>query len=238
MTPQRYQRVLAVLHARQRDLTVVADQVHKGQNLSAITRTCDAVGIGVVHSVYPQGGYRAHKGTTMGAHKWVKTLVHRSVEEPLQACREAGMQVIAADLSDDAVDYQSIDYTRPTALLLGNERDGVSAAAAPFIDRRITVPMLGIVESFNVSVAAAIILAEARRQRLAAGCYVRPVVHDAQYEQTLFEWLHPVLARFCREKQLPYPALDECGEVAERGWHLRVKRRAPRRRGAAAAAEQ
>jgi len=221
MTPQRYQRVLQVLDSRQRDLTVIADQVHKGQNLSAITRTCDAVGIGVVHSVYPEGGYRPHKGTTMGVHKWVSVEVHRNVVEPLQACRAAGMQIIAADLADDAVDYQSIDYSRPTALLMGNERQGVSAAAAPYIDARITIPMLGMVESFNVSVAAAIILAEARRQRLLAGSYSRPAVRDALFEKTKFEWLHPVLARYCREKNLPYPALDEEGEVAEKsGWHL------------------
>lgn len=221
MTPQRYQKIDAVLNSRQRDLTVVADQVHKGQNLSAITRTCDAVCIGTVHSVYPEGGYRPHKGTTMGVHKWVKVEVHRNIVEPLQLCRDAGMQVIAADLASDAVDYQTIDYTRPTALLMGNERAGVSAAAAPFVDARITIPMLGMVESFNVSVAAAIILAEARRQRLLAGSYGRPVPRDALYQQTRFEWLHPVLARYCREKNLPYPALDDEGEVTERGWHLR-----------------
>ena len=238
MTPERFQRVVAVLNARQRDLTVVADQVHKGQNLSAITRTCDAVGVGLVHSVYPEGGYRAHKGTTMGAHKWVKTQVHRTIETPLQQCRDAGMQIVAADLREDAVDYQEIDYTRPTALVMGNEKAGVSAAAQPYIDKRITIPMMGMVESFNVSVAAAIILSEARRQRLAAGSYSRPPAHDDLYQTTLFEWLHPVLARFCQEKQLPYPPLDEEGEVADRGWHLRFKPSAAQRARAARAKAQ
>ena len=169
MTIERFNRVVEVLSLRQPDLTVVSDSVHKGQNLSAIVRTCDAVGIMEVHSALDDATFRAHTGTTMGTHKLVETHVYRDVTEPLQALKASQYQVVAADTAGDSVDYREIDYSRPTALLLGAEKYGISDAAAPYIDQRINVPMLGMVESFNVSVACAIILAEARRQREDAG---------------------------------------------------------------------
>jgi tRNA (guanosine-2'-O-)-methyltransferase len=218
MTIERFHRVAEVLSKRQPDLTVVSDSVHKGQNLSAIVRTCDAVGVMAVHSALDAATFRAHTGTTMGTHKWVETHVHRDVSEPLKYLSGNGYQVIAADTSGESVDYREIDYCRPTALLLGAEKYGISDAAAPFINTRITVPMLGMVESFNVSVACAIILAEARRQREEAGLYDQRRLPDDQYHKMLFEWTQPLLARYCQKHQLPYPALNHEGDVTDPSW--------------------
>ncbi|MGB1807899.1 MAG: tRNA (guanosine(18)-2'-O)-methyltransferase TrmH [Porticoccaceae bacterium] len=218
MTIERFNRVVEVLSLRQPDLTVVSDSVHKGQNLSAIVRTCDAVGIMEVHSALDDATFRAHTGTTMGTHKWVETHVYRDVTEPLQALKASQYQVVAADTAGDSVDYREIDYSRPTALLLGAEKYGISDAAAPYIDQRINVPMLGMVESFNVSVACAIILAEARRQREGAGFYSQRRLPDDRYQKILFEWTQPLLARYCQKHNLAYPQLDEKGDIADPDW--------------------
>lgn len=218
MTTERFARLVEVLNLRQPDLTVVSDSVHKGQNLSAIVRTCDAVGIMDVHSALDETTFRAHTGTTMGTHKWVQTHVYQNVSEPLTKLHSEGYQIVAADTAGSTVDYREIDFTQPTALLLGAEKYGISDTAAGFIDQRITVPMLGMVESFNVSVACAIILAEARRQREQAGFYQQRRLDNSRYQQLLFEWSQPLLAKYCQKHQLPYPALNDQGEIIDANW--------------------
>ena len=218
MTVERFNRAVQVLDLRQPDLTVVSDSVHKGQNLSAIVRTCDAVGIMDVHSALDEATFRAHTGTTMGTHKWVETHVYRDVTEPLKSLTAQGFQIIAADTAGDSWDYRAVDYSRPTALLLGAEKYGISDVAAPYIDQRISVPMLGMVESFNVSVACAIILAEARRQREEAGFYKQRRLPDERYHKLLFEWTQPLLAKYCQKHDLPYPQLDEKGDITDPNW--------------------
>lgn len=222
MTAERYARVIQVLRQRQPDLTVVTDSVHKGRNLSAIVRTCDAVGVMTLHSVSADPTFRSHTGTTVGAHKWIDKLVYPSISEPLKKLKNDNYQIVAADLSENTEDYRAIDYTRPTALVLGGERDGISPEAKPLIDRFITIPMLGMVESLNVSVASAIILAEARSQRQKAGLYDQCRLDPEIYRKKLFEWMQPVLARYCQKHHLAYPELDEDGDIADANWHQSV----------------
>lgn len=215
MTPERFQKIVSVLDKRQPDLTVITDDVHKGQNLSAIVRTCDAVGIPEVHAVYSGDSYRPHTGTAMGSQKWVHAHIYPHVDEPISKLQQQGYQVVAAHFSDKAVDFRTIDYTKPTAVLFGAERDGVSDHSLSKVDGEIIVPMLGMVSSFNVSVACAIILSEAQRQREEAGLYKERRLDKALYDKLLFEWCHPVIADYCKAKDKPYPELREDGEVAD-----------------------
>ena len=215
MTPERYEKIQKVLNSRQTDLTVITDQVHKGQNLSAITRTADAVGIHQVHAVYDKGVYRPHTGTALGAQKWVKTIVHKNIVTPIENLQEQGFQVLAAHLDERAVDYRDVDYTKPTALLLGAEKWGVSESAYSRLDGTVIIPMMGMTESFNVSVACAIILAEAQRQRNGAGMYNHCHIPQDEYQSLLFEWCQPLIARMCRETGLPYPQLDGSGYLRD-----------------------
>lgn len=215
MTPERYEKILKVLNSRQTDLTVITDQVHKGQNLSAIIRTADAVGIHRVHAVYKEGVFRAHTGTAMGSHKWVKTTVHQDIVAPIQNLQSEGFQVLAAHFDERAIDYRDVDYTKPTALLLGAEKWGVSERACNQIDGTVIIPMMGMAESFNVSVACAIILAEAQRQRSEANMYSDRHLPLDEYHRLLFEWCQPVIARMCRERGLPYPVLDNTGHLQD-----------------------
>jgi len=218
MTPERFAKAVQVLNYRQPDLTVVTDQVHKGQNLSAIIRTCDAVGIMALHSVYDAATFKAHTGTTMGTHKWVETKIFRDINTPLKSLKSDNYQIVAADTSGSTKDYRDIDYSVPTALLLGAEKYGISDAAYPYIDQCITVPMMGMVESFNVSVACAIILAEARRQREVVGLYAKRQISDELFNRTILEWTQPLVARYCQKHDIKYPELDGKGDIIDPSW--------------------
>lgn len=189
MTLQRRQRILDVLSKRQPDLTVLAEEVHKPHNLSAVIRSCDAVGIGTVHAVRPTGGVATFNATSASADKWVDLVVHDGIGSAVAALKARGMRVYAAHLSRQAVDYRAVDYTQPCALLLGNEKAGVSSEAAELADEHVVIPMLGMVQSLNVSVAAAVILFEAQRQRLAAGMYDRVRLSDEDLRELTQRWL-------------------------------------------------
>jgi tRNA (guanosine-2'-O-)-methyltransferase len=122
-----------------------------------------------------------------------------------------GYQLLAAHFSDQAIDYRDVDYTKPTAIVMGTELAGISDETAKIVDKHIIVPMQGMVASLNVSVASAVILFEAQKQRLAAGMYEKRSIKDELYDKLLFEWSYPRIARMLREKDQPYPELDDEG---------------------------
>ena len=215
MSPERLARMKAVLARRQPDLTVVMDNVHKPHNLAAIVRTADAVGIPVVHGVSPQAEFRMRQKSASGSGKWVRVQTHEDIATCFGTLRDQGMRIYCAHLSEQAVDFRRIDFTRPTAVVVGAELEGVGEQAAALADGHVIIPMLGMVESLNVSVATAILLYEAQRQREAAGLYDNPRLDEETRARLLFEWSYPDIADYCRRKGLPYPALDEDGTLAE-----------------------
>lgn len=215
MTPQRIAKFKQVLARRQPDLTLVADQVNKPQNLSALIRTADAVGMHRIHAVVPREGYRDFRGTARGSGQWVEVVSHADNFDALEAVRGEGMQLVVAHWSERAVDYRQLDYTRPTALLMGAEMQGVSEMAAERADHHVIVPMMGMVSSLNVSVAAGIILAEAQHQRDAAGLYDQCRLDPVEYQRTLFRWIHPQVADYCVRNGVDFPRMDEDGTLLE-----------------------
>jgi len=212
LSANRLARLRATLDRRQPDLRVLLDGVHKPHNVSAILRTCDAVGVYQAHTVVGGGRLDIHRHCAAGAGQWIRTCTHDHVIEAIAAARGDGLRVYAAHASDRAVDFRAVDYTAPCAVLMGAELWGVSRVAADQADGHIVVPMAGLVESLNVSVAAAGILFEAQRQRQAAGCYDAPRLDPDCYRRTLFEWLHPRIAEHCRAQGVDYPALDDDGD--------------------------
>ena len=215
MTPRRLARLKAVLDRRQPDLTVLMENVHKPHNFSAILRTCDAVGVLEARAVVPKGQLRRSRPTSGGSQKWVGTRVFPTLAPALEDVRGLGMQILAAHQHETSVDYREADYTRPTCVLLGQEKDGVSDEAAAQVDSCIVIPMQGMVASLNVSVATAVILYEAERQRTAAGLYDHLRLDPETYATTLFEWAYPDVAAYCQQHDLAYPKMNEEGELLE-----------------------
>ena len=225
MTPERYEKLRLVLDRRQPDLTLLTEQIHKPRNIAALVRTSDAVGIHELNMVWPYEKHRPYSGTAMGSDRWVNIIRHESMTHAISGLHAQGYAVYAAHLSAEAVDYRSVDYTRPCAILLGNEKEGVTAEAADLVDEHIIIPMMGMVESYNVSVAAAIILAEAQRQREKSGCYDSVRLGTREYRDTFFRWAHPQVAKYCHENNLPYPDTnDEDGEIIRPSqWYSSVR---------------
>jgi len=224
VTPERIARLQAVLDRRQPDLTVVTDFVHKPRNLAAVVRCCDAAGVLDLHAVLGESEYRAFRGTARGSQQWVRVHRHPQLTDALAPLQARDYQLVVAHVSDAAVDFRELDYTRPTALILGAERRGPSAAALAAAHHHILIPMVGMVESLNVSVAAGIVLAEVQRQRQLAGLYQRSRLDPGIRERLFFEWGHPKVRDFCRERGLAYPPLGDDGEIADPvAWNASVQ---------------
>ncbi len=213
MTPERFDRLRRALARRQPDLTVLADGVNKAHNVSAILRTADAVGIHRVHAISVSGLLHRHHMIAGGAKQWVDVTLHASTEAALAALQADGWRFVAAHASDRARDYRDVDYTTKTAVVVGAELRGVSTAALEQSDVHVAIPMYGLGASLNVSVATAVILFEAERQRFAAGLYDRSRLDPAEHDRTLFEWAYPDIAERCRALGRPYPALTPGGAL-------------------------
>lgn len=221
MNLERYQRIQNVLKARQTDLTVCLEEVHKPNNVSAVIRTADAVGLHQIHAVWPNEQMRTLSHTSAGARNWVEVQTHNSTLDAVHHLKNSGMQVLVTNLSEHAIDFRAIDYTKPTAIIFGSEKSGISPQALALADHDIVIPMVGMVQSLNVSVASALILYEAQRQRQQAGMYDREqsALSQATIQRILFERGHPVLAKVAKRKGLAYPLLDDQGQIiADEKW--------------------
>lgn len=204
-----------MLATRQPDLTVCLEQVHKPHNVSAIIRTADAVGVHQVHAVWPTTRMRTLVSSAAGSNSWVIVKTHRTIGDAVGHLKAQGMQILATNLSARAVDFREVDYTRPTCVLLGQEKTGITEEALALADQDIVIPMIGMVQSLNVSVASALILYEAQRQRQNAGLYRRDnsMLDEEEQQRLLFEGGYPVLANVAKRKGLPRPQIDEQGQV-------------------------
>jgi len=218
MSPERYQRIRSVLDKRQTDLTVCLENVHKPHNVSAVVRTCDAVGIHRVHTVWEKK-YQFRGGTAMGSQDWVRQTNHDTIGSAMDTLKAQNMQVLVTHLSDSAIDFRDVDYTKPTAILFGQEKYGATDEAIGLADQDIVIPMMGMVQSLNVSVAAALVLYEAQRQRTIAGMYNNQQLPEEECQALAFQNGYPRLFKLCTRKGLPYPAINNMGEViADESW--------------------
>jgi tRNA (guanosine-2'-O-)-methyltransferase len=215
MTPQRYHKILNTILYRQNDLTVVMENVHKSHNLAAITRTCDAIGIGRVHAITNRNKLLLSQGVAGGSRRWVDIHIHPSVEEVCRNLKKENFRILAAHFSKDAMDYRSVDFTIPTAILVGQELEGITEQGLLLADKKICIPMYGMVQSLNVSVATAIILYEAQRQRQKKGLYNKTRLSDKEINSIIFEKGYPRLAKEYKKTGRSYPLLDKNGQVRE-----------------------
>ncbi|MEB3184404.1 MAG: tRNA (guanosine(18)-2'-O)-methyltransferase TrmH [Cyanobacteriota bacterium] len=217
LLPRRFERLKAVLNRRMGDLTLLLEHVEKPHNLSAILRSCDAVGVLEAHVVSLQGRLPTFNSTALGSQKWVPLHRHSDSLAAVQALKAQGFRLYGTHLSAAAVDYRQCDFSGPTAFVLGAEKWGLSEAMAAAVDQAIVIPMRGMVQSLNVSVAAAILLFEALRQREAAGTVPQAGegLDPGRYQRQLFEWAYPEVANWCSREGRAYPPLSESGAIAE-----------------------
>jgi len=190
---KRQDRIDHILLQKQPALNVMLDDVHSSQNLSAILRTCDSVGVQYLYyTTADNHDLRIHKTITQGAHRWVERMridTEKKVEF-LQNMQQKGFQVVVTHLEEDAISFRKLDYTQPTVIVMGNEKEGVSSEIVSLADEVIIIPMMGMVQSLNVSVATALILYEAQKQLEDTGRYDIPQLSEMEREKIKSDWLY------------------------------------------------
>ncbi len=191
-TDRRYHRISSVLRHRQLDLTVVMEDVHDPHNASAVLRSCDGVGVLDVHLVYrhetpPRQSFG--RTTSASAAKWMRLHYHESIEACYAELRKQDFSIWATALNDESRGLYTLELVRPSAFVFGNEMRGVTKAAADLADGTIYIPMQGMVESLNISVACAVTLYEAMRQRLQSGSYEHPTLGADELATLEADWL-------------------------------------------------
>jgi tRNA (guanosine-2'-O-)-methyltransferase len=186
MTPKRQELIKNLVKNRQVDIRVVLEHVYDLHNVGAVVRTCDAVGVPRVHMTlspdFKNTKLRTGKYTSAGARKWVDTVLHPGIDECIAALTDDATQIIGTTLSDTAISIYDIDFTKPTIIIMGNEKSGLSEKALSLVNQHVTIPQKGMVQSLNISVACAITLYEMMRQRLAAGMYDATNLNEGQGE--------------------------------------------------------
>ena len=208
MTPERYYKIKAVLDKRQPDLGVLMENVNKAHNLAAIIRSCDAVGVLDAHAVSRYESIRIRQKAASGSSKWVRLNLHSSLDCAIKKLKTSNHQVLAVHVDPSAIDYREVDYCKPTVLLMGEELEGLTQNAIQHADASIKIPMLGMVQSLNVSVATALILYQAMAQRQSAGLYETCRIEEKAYQNLFFEWAYPRMARILKQKGLAFPVVE------------------------------
>jgi tRNA (guanosine-2'-O-)-methyltransferase len=190
MTPERHQKLTTVLEKRQPDLTVVLENVFDPHNISAVMRTCDAVGVQEVYILNTKIPRHKKFGarSSSSAAKWLTVHQYDSAEACFQALRKRYDRVLTTHLGESSTNLYQLDLTQPTALVFGNEHSGVSDEIRTLADGNFLIPQVGIIQSLNISVACAVSLYEAFRQKNAAGHYSREDMQSAFKQSIWQEW--------------------------------------------------
>ncbi len=189
VSEERFEKMKNILYTRQNTLRVFMDYVYSSHNLAAIVRTCDAVNIGKLYYRH-QKKVKLNTEITMGAHKWIFHEYIDNIEDFYKNIKKEGYQVVVTLLDNETVDFREIDYTKPTLIVLGNEVEGASDISIKYADKKVKIPMYGMSQSLNVSVANAVILYEAQRQRAAKRMYDTPSLPQDLIEKTLKKWAY------------------------------------------------
>ena len=213
--PRRFERIKSVLNKRMSDLTVLIENVEKPHNLSAIIRSCDAVGVLEAYAIFNKEKLLTFNSTAQGSQKWIKLHQFSETKEAIITLKDKGFKLYGTNLNPKSIDYKECNFKGPTAFVLGAEKWGISEQSANLMDEHIHIPMRGMVESLNVSVAASTLLFEAIRQRQVAN--IIPESGEGMCEETyrkkIFEWAYPEVASWCESKGRKYPELNEKGEI-------------------------
>ena len=190
MTPERTERLLSVLNKRQGNITVLLENVFDPHNISAVMRTCDAIGIQEIYvlnnKIPPHKRWGAKSSSS--ASKWLTIHQFSDATHCFEALRKKYALILTTHLSSDAISLHQINFVQSIALVFGNEHTGVSEEIRAMADGNFIIPQVGIIKSLNISVACAVTLYEAFRQKTLAGHYDKRSLPEGQYRQLLIEW--------------------------------------------------
>ncbi|MEG8945842.1 TrmH family RNA methyltransferase [Rosettibacter firmus] len=188
-TPERLKKITAAATARQFSLRVVIENIHDAHNVSAIFRTCDAVGVPKITLLYTKETFpKISKVTSASANKWIDIEKFDNVNECIQSLKNEGFTIYASYLDKSAKNLYEIDFTKKIALVFGNEHRGISDELKMLADELFYIPMRGMVQSLNVSVAAAVTLYECQRQRTLAGMYEKSELNENELNELIDKW--------------------------------------------------
>ncbi len=188
-TEKRLKKITDTLKARQHSLRVVIENVHDPHNVSAIFRTCDAVGVPKVTLLYTIESFpKISRISSSSANKWIERERFNDTKTCFDSLRKEGFKIYSTILDENAVNIYDIDFTEKVAIVMGNENRGISEEAAELSDKTIYIPMRGMIQSLNVSVAAAVTLYEAQRQRATKGMYDKSELPEDELEKKIDEW--------------------------------------------------
>ncbi len=188
-TQRRLDKLSAALKHTQLDLTIVLENIHDPHNVSAILRTCDAVGVRKINLLYTEEQFpKIGKKSSASAYKWIESERFRSVEDCYESLKAKGFLIAASVVKAESRALFDLDLRQKVALVFGNEHRGVSETAAGSADILFQIPMFGMVQSLNVSVACAVTLYEALRQRNESGEYKGQKIDEAEFRKRLNEW--------------------------------------------------
>ncbi len=190
MTPERNDRLSTVLNKRQPDLTVVLENVFDPHNISAVMRTCDAVGVQDIYilntRIPPHKKWGARSSSS--AAKWLTIHQFTNAVACFEALRKKYKKIYTTHLATDAAGLYQLDLTEPVALVFGNEHSGVSDDIIAMADGNFIIPQVGIIKSLNISVACAVTLYEAYRQKSVKGHYGQIRLEEQELKQLRAEW--------------------------------------------------
>lgn len=178
LTSDRNKKLKELAKKRQYDLCVVLENVHDPHNIGAVMRTCDACGIPDLYVIYTENGKNLEKeyvgiNASQGTKKWVNCHFFRSIEACLDIVKNKYHQIIATHLSSDGKSLFEYDLCKPTALVFGNESRGISQSLLNQCTSNMFIPMMGMAQSLNISVAVAVSTYETLRQRNQKGYYAK-----------------------------------------------------------------
>ena len=193
MTEKRISRFIEVVNARQKGLTVVLENVYDAHNVSAVLRSAESVGIDKIYLIYNIEKYpRISKVSSASANKWVDVEKFSSVKECYKKLRNEKFKIYTTHMCDKVkknVSLYSLDLTKSSALVFGNEHRGLSDEALALADKNFLIPMKGLIQSLNISVSVAVTLFEAMRQRELKGMYDKSKYTKAELKSKLEYYL-------------------------------------------------
>lgn len=166
LTPERREKIQRVVSMRNFDTAVVLEGIYDRGNISAVMRSAEGLGFGNFHVIETQEKFKEANRVTQGADKWVEVQKWKKTSDCVKTLKQQGYKICVTHLDARSKPLHEVDFSGKVALVLGNEKDGVSPEMIASADETIIIPMSGFVQSFNISVAGALSLYHISQDRL------------------------------------------------------------------------